>query len=94
MRSLASVLARRSCMRVTGDGGGPARLAPGPSRRQLVTTDKQVSGTPIKIENLAADIMRRRAEYEAERGPLETLTTLGTRRTPSPRTFLMAIEGY
>jgi hypothetical protein len=57
-----------------------------------MTTAKPAPGKPIPMEDFAADIMRRRAEYEAKNGPLEMPRNSGTRRTPSKRALLKAIE--
>ncbi len=46
----------------------------------------------VPLADFAADIARRRADYEARYGPLDIPRNSGRRRTPSKRTLLKAIE--
>jgi hypothetical protein len=47
----------------------------------------------VKMEDFAADLARRRAEYEAKHGhPIEIPRNSGKRRTASKRALLKAIE--
>jgi excinuclease ABC subunit A len=59
---------------------------------KIVAEGKPDPGTPIKMEDFAADILRRRAEYESKYGPFEMPRNAGTRRTSSKRALLKAIE--
>lgn len=48
---------------------------------------------PVKLEDFAADLARRRSEYEAKHGhPPELPRNSGKRRTASKRALLKAIE--